>query len=136
MRSTLVLLLGISLPASAQSLEPGEWELTATTTSRLFAKPQTSTFKRCVTKEDADNPHELMGREANRTDCTITQGPKNGDTMTWEFACAKANLRGTGTAIVRGESLESEMQTSMEVQGQRLQLSTRTTGRRLGACQS
>ena len=136
MRFAVLILLGLSLPAWSQSLEPGEWELTATTTSRLFPKPQTSTFKRCVKKEDADNPQALMGREANRNDCTVTPGAKSGTQVTWEFTCPKANLRGTGTATIRGDSLESEMQTSMEVQGQRLQMSTRTTGRRLGACQS
>jgi uncharacterized protein DUF3617 len=136
MRIVLVLLLGIAAPAWSQALQPGEWELTTTTASRILTQPQSATFKRCLNKEDAANPEALLSREANKNDCKVTPGARAGDTYNWEVSCAKPRLRGTGTATVRGNSLQSEMQLKLEVQGQSLPVTTRTTGRRLGACQT
>ena len=136
MRIVLVLLLGVAAPAWSQPLEPGEWELTTTTASPVLTKSQSKTFKRCLKKEDADNPEALLSREANKNDCKVTPGARAGDTYNWEVSCAKPRVRGTGTATVRGNSLQSEMQLKLEVQGQNLPLTARTTGRRLGACQT
>jgi hypothetical protein len=136
MRVVLVLLLEIAAPAWSQALQPGEWELTTTTASRILTKPQNATFKRCLKQEDANNPEALLSREANKNDCKLTPGARAGNTYNWEISCPKSRLRGTGTATVRGNSLQSEMQLKFEVQGQSLPVTTRTTGRRLGECQT
>ena len=136
MRFALLLLVGACFPAWSQGVEPGEWELTTISTSRLLSTPQTVIFKRCVKKEDADHPERWMVREANRNTCTVTPGARSGDTVSWEFSCPKNNLRGTGTATSHRTTLQGEMRTSLEVQGQRLEISTRATGRRIGDCQT
>jgi hypothetical protein len=89
-----------------------------------------------VNKEDAENPEALLSREANKNDCKVTPGARAGDSYNWEISCPKPRLRGTGTATVRGNSLQSEMQLKLQVQGQSLPVTARTTGRRLGACQT
>ena len=123
--------------AWGQALEPGEWEFNAITSSPLFNKSQSMVFKRCVTAEDAANPERWMARHSEKNDCKLTPGEKTPTSMRWEMACQKSNMRGTGIARITGPgTVESEMQMTGEIQGQRFNLNTRTTGRRLGPCKS
>ena len=123
-------------PAAAQSLEPGEWEFNSSTTARLLPKPQENTFKRCITKEDADNPERWLGRQSAKNDCSFTPGEKAGDTINWRMSCPKTGMEGTGTAKVGSGTLESDMKMHGEIQGRKFELTTRLTGRRLGPCAS
>ena len=133
----LLSILCISTPLLAQSLEPGEWEFNAVTRSPLFPGGQSMVFKRCITKEDADNPERWMARQNETGECKLTPGEKTGGAMRWEMFCAKTNLRGSGIARVTGPGrVESELQMTSELQGYRVQMNTRTSGRRLGPCKS
>ena len=134
---TLAALVLAAVPAlaPAQSLEPGEWEITSTTTSPLLPQGQTVTAKRCVKKEDADNPERWMGRQ-RQGDCTITPGAKTGDSLSWEMSCPKSNMRGAGTARLKGDAMEGEMRMTGEMQGRKFELHSRMSGRRLGPCAS
>ena len=124
-------------PAFGQGLEPGEWEFNAVTRSPLLPSAQTMVFKRCVTHEDAQSPERWMARQSEKGDCKLTPGERTGDSMRWEMACPKTNTRGTGIARVTGPgTVESEMQTTSEFQGRRIEMSTRATGRRVGPCKS
>ncbi len=126
-----------AIPAIGQTLEPGEWEFNAVTRSPLLPSAQTRVFKRCVTQEDAQNPERWMARQNEKGDCKLTPGEKTADSMRWEMSCPKTNMRGTGIARVTGPgTLESEMKMTSEFQGRRIELNTRTTGRRLGPCKS
>ena len=128
----------LAAPAAvlAQALEPGEWEFNSTTSSPVFPKPQTLSVKQCVKKEDADNPERWMGRQDGKSDCKVTHGRKGPDTVTWEMVCAKSNMRGSGSARIGRGTLESNMQISGEARGQKFEMRTQMTGRRLGPCKS
>jgi hypothetical protein len=121
-------------PGFAAELEPGEWEFTSTSTSRLFSGPQTASFRRCIRQEEAANPDKWMSQPDPQGDCKLTPGAKTADTYTWSMECPKANMRGTGSARMSGATMEGETQMTGEVQGRKFELRTKVTGRRLGPC--
>jgi hypothetical protein len=126
----------VCLPGLAQELDPGEWEFTSTSTSRLFAGPQTASFKRCIKKEEAANPDLWMGKPDSQGDCKITPLKKTADTYTWHMECPKANMRGSGVARMSRGTMEGETNMTGEVQGRKFELRTKVTGKRLGPCKS
>jgi len=132
-----VFLALISGTAFAQSLEPGEWQFDAVTTSPLFPGGQTSTFTRCIRKEDAENPERWMARQSETGECNLTPGAKTRTSMAWTMSCPKANMTGEGIArLTAPGTVESEMKMSSELRGYRVEMKTRATGRRLGPCKS
>ena len=135
---TRALLLGLAafpLAVMSAELEPGEWEFTSTSTSRLFSGPQTASFRRCIRKEEAQNPDRWMA-DPGQGDCKVIPGAKKGDTYTWVMECPSAKMRGSGSARLSRTSMEGETNMTGEVQGQKFDLRTKVTGKRLGPCKS
>jgi len=133
----LSLLLFASGTAFAQGLEPGEWEFNAVTTSPLVTGAQNNVFKRCIRKEDAENPERWMAQQSATGPCQLKPLERTADSMKWEVSCPKTNSRGNGVARLTGPgAVESELQMTTEIQGYRIQTNTRTTGKRLGPCKS
>jgi hypothetical protein len=127
----------IPAPLLAQGLEPGEWEFNAVTTSPLFPAGQSTVFRRCIRKEDADNPERWMARQSETGPCQLTPGEKTDRSMKWEVSCPKTNMRGAGIArLTAPGTVESELRMTSEFQGYRVEMNTRTTGRRLGPCKT
>ena len=121
----------------SQGLEPGEWEFNAVTSSPLVSGGQTSVFKRCIRKEDAENPERWMARQSQTGPCELKPLERTKDSMKWDVSCPKTNSRGSGSARLTGPgTVESDLQMTTEIQGYRIQTHTRTTGRRLGPCKS
>jgi len=118
----------------AAELEPGEWEFTSVSTSRLFPGPQNASFRRCIRKEEAANPDKWMSQPDPQGDCKLTPMAKSADSYTWLMECPKANMRGTGSARLARSTMEGETVMNGEVQGQKFELRTKVTGRRLGPC--
>ena len=128
--------LAFSAGAAAQGLEPGEWEFTSTMTSAMLPKPQTMQFRHCIKKEDADNPERWMGQKQRETDCKFTPLRKSGDGYSWEMNCPKSNMKGSGTVRMGQGTMQSEMRMSGDAKGQKFEMSTKMSGKRLGACKS
>lgn len=135
LKRTLALVLGASFSAPlAAEIEAGEWEFTSTSTSRLFPGAQTASFKRCIKQEEAKNPDKWMAEPSQQGDCKVTPGTKTADTYTWVMECPKAKMRGTGSARMSRAAMEGETHMTGEVQGQKFELRTKVTGKRLGPC--
>jgi hypothetical protein len=133
-RLLLAALCSLASPlAIAAELEPGEWEFNSVSTSRLFPSPQKASFRRCIRKEEAQNPDRWMA-DPGQGDCKMKPGPKTTDTYTWTMECPSAKMRGTGSARLSRTSMEGETSMTGEVQGQKFELRTRVTGRRIGPC--
>jgi len=133
MRKLLLLFLSMTpAMASAAEIEPGEWEFTSVSTSRLFPGPQNATFRRCIKKEEAANPDRWMSDAGQ--DCKLTPGAKTENSYSWTMECPKANMRGTGSARMARATMEGETIMNGEVQGQKFELRTKVTGKRLGPC--
>jgi Protein of unknown function (DUF3617) len=120
-------------PAAAQ-IEAGEWEFTSVSTSRLFPGPQNASFRRCIPKEEAANPDRWMANPGPQSDCKITPGAKTANTYSWQMECPAAKMRGTGTARMTASTMDGETVMNGEVQGQKFELRTKVTGKRLGPC--
>jgi len=120
--------------ASAAEIDPGEWEFTSITTSRLFPSPQNVTFRRCIKKEEAANPDRWMSDPGGQGDCKLTPGAKTHDSYTWRMACSSARLVGTGSARLTRGTMDGETVMNGEVQGQKFELRTKVSGKRLGPC--
>ena len=134
MKRMILLLAFAAAPVTAAEIEPGEWEFTSTSTSRLFPAPQTASFKRCIKKEEADNPDRWMAQPTQQGDCKVTPGNKTADTYTWVMECPAAKMRGSGSARMSRASMEGETHMTGELQGQKFELQTKVTGKRLGPC--
>ena len=135
MKRLLLLVLTIApCTAMAAEIEPGEWEFTSVSTSRLFPGPQNASFRRCIRKEEAANPDRWMSDAGQ--DCKLTPGAKTANSYSWRVECPKTNLRGTGTARMAGATMEGETVMNGEVQGRKFELRTKVTGKRLGPCKS
>ena len=122
-----------SPPALAAELEPGEWQFDSISTSRLFPGPQKASFRRCIRREEAQNPDRWMA-DPGQGDCKVKPGPKTANTYTWTMECPGAKMRGTGSARLGRTFMEGETNMTGEVQGQKFDLRTRVTGRRVGPC--
>jgi hypothetical protein len=134
LRIFIAALSAFSASAVAQQLEPGEWRFDTTMTSATMPKPQVSTFTRCVNPEEARDPSKMIGKQ--QTDCKVIPGKKTSDSYTWEISCPKSGMKGKGTARYGRGTLESEMQMTGEMQGRKFDMTTKTSGKRLGPCKS
>ncbi len=122
-------------PCAGAELEPGEWEFMSVTTSRLLPAPQRAGFKRCIRKEEAENPDRWMADPGQHGgDCKIIPGPKQAITYTWQMECPQSKMRGNGSARLDRATMEGETTMTGEVQGQKFELRTRVTGKRVGPC--
>ena len=120
------------MAAHAQKMEPGQWEFTNTMISDKLPKPQTMTMKRCLTSKEVSDPAGWQPRP--ESDCKVTPKGKSGDSVSWDIACPKAGMNGSGTARLAGATVESETKMTMSGQGQSVQMTTKTKGRRVGPC--
>ena len=118
--------------AQAQQMEAGEWEFTNTMSSPMLPQPQTMTMKRCLTAKEVSDPAGWQPRP--ESDCKVTPKGKSGDSVSWDISCPKAGMNGSGTARLSGATVESETKMTMTGQGQSVQMTTKTKGRRVGPC--
>ena len=128
-------LLALAFAARAE-IEAGEWEFSSTTTSRLLPGPQNASFKRCIRPEEAQNPDRWMAEPGQQGDCKLTPGKKTADTYSWTMECPHGNIRGAGSARLTRTTMEGETNMTGELQGQKFELRTKVTGKRLGPCRS
>ncbi len=134
MKTLLPLLLAaVCLPAAAQSMEPGEWQFTTTLTSSMAPGAQTSTFTECVSKADAADPTRFTGKDQT-AGCQVTPGERSPESYSWTVSCPAQGMRGSGKVRFSYGTIESDMQVSADMQGQKIEMRTRLTGRRLGPC--
>jgi hypothetical protein len=120
--------------AFAQQMDPGEWEFTNTVTSPALPQPQTMTMKRCITGEDVKDPSRLQGKP--ESDCKVTPKTKTGENYSWDMACPKSGMKGSGVVRYGKGTLESETKVVMKQDGKTIEMLTKMKGRRIGACKS
>lgn len=133
-RLACLMMIAMCTPALGQEMEPGQWEFTTTMTVPGMPQPQTMTNKRCVTKEDSD-PSRWADKQQAKSDCKVSPSKKSGGNYSWEVSCPSSGMRGTGTARVTSSTVDSELRLAADMGGQKMEMLTKTTGKRLGACQ-
>lgn len=135
-RVLLAALALLAWPATAAEIEAGEWEFTSTSTSRLLPEPQVVRFRRCIRKEEAQNPDRWMAAPSQQGDCKVIPGRKTSDAYTWTMECPHGNIRGAGSARLSRIAMEGETNMTGELQGQKFDIRTKVSGKRLGPCKS
>lgn len=128
-------LTAFTLPAAAQAMEPGEWQFTSTMTSPTLPAPQSATVTQCVSKADAEDPARFSAGE-QASDCKVTPGNRTPGSFSWTISCPQQGMRGAGKARFGRDTIESEVQMTMEMQGQKMEMLSKTSGRRLGPCKT
>lgn len=134
-RLPLIALFFFALPAAAQTMEPGEWQFTGTMTMSVQPAPQVTKFTQCVTKAQAENPIGLA-TQGQPSGCTLTPGARTGDGQSWTMACPKEGMTGSGKMSFGRGTMESEVQMTIEAQGEKMQVQSRISARRVGPCKT
>ena len=124
----------LPLPAAAQGLQQGEWEITGTTTSPMLPQPQSNTVRRCVSKEDAADPARLATRDMQN--CTVKQGPRDAGGYKWQFSCPSQGVAGDGSVRYTANTMNADIRMMASKDGQKAELSTKIAARYLGPCQA
>src|SRR5258706_12741927 len=131
--SLLIPLTFIALPAAAQTMEPGQWEITSTMTSPALPKPQVVTRTECISKEDAEDPTRFSGREQTEG-CKVTPVARSAEIYSWTVSCPQQGMNGSGKVLFGRGTIEGELRMTLEMQGQKSDMLSRTAGRRVGSC--
>ena len=126
MRGALIVLLLAALPARAD-IEPGNWEISASTEVAGMREPTQMTQTRCLTAEDARDPSRLFGA-APGAQCQYTRRDDNGSVFAFEVACG--DVRGAGRVRYAATSMDGEL----ELTGGQVTARSRISARRLGGC--
>jgi hypothetical protein len=138
-----VVAASVSLAAQSGPRRDGNWEVT--TTMEMpgmpagMAMPPMKSMQ-CITKEQANNPNSMVpprpqrGR-GNDGDCTVTDQKITGNKITFNMKCTGAQpMTGTGEITYAGDTYTSALVTNMERGGQAMQMTMKSTGKRLGDC--
>lgn len=123
-------LLLLFVSAAWADIDPGNWEITATT--EVPGMQDAASFKqtRCLTPEDARDPGRLFA-SAPGMGCRFVNRQDNGSVFTFEIACDLPQpVRGSGAVRYGRDSLDGELELKIEDFATR----SRISGRRLGDC--
>lgn len=127
-RSALMLLV---LASNAWSdVEPGNWEISASTQLQGIKEPTSFVQTRCLTAEDARDPSRLFGSSPG-LGCEFSNRNDNGSVFTFNVSCgAQPAIRGSGSVRYSRNAMDGELEMKIE----ELVTHSRITGRRIGGC--
>ena len=131
----IVLLAAMLLPLAARAdIEPGSWEITATTQMEGMPQPLGPISRtECLTADAAADPGKVLSPGSGS--CEFSNRRQSGDTYSFDVNCGGAfPMRGTGSVRYGRQSLDGRLDLGAEVQGKRVGMNSRVSGRRLGAC--
>ena len=126
-----VLFFVVISPAWAD-IDPGNWELSATTEVQGIKEPVSLVQTRCLTAEEARDPSRLFG-SSPAARCQFVNRSDTGSVFTFEIACGAAPqppISGSGKVRYSSDSLEGEL----ELKAEHFVTRSRISGRRIGGC--
>ena len=121
--------------ASAQAMDPGEWEFTTTMTSPMLPKPQSATTSQCISKEDAADPTRFASNDQTQG-CTIKPGKRGPSTYEWGVTCPVQGLTGDGKLKYTRNTMDAEIKMRVDMQDTKMDMFSKVSGRWLGACKT
>lgn len=127
--------LGLALvlfaAAARADIEPGNWEISASTELRGIKEPVTMTQTRCLSAEEARDPGRLFG-SSPAARCQFTQRADSGSVFTFEIVCeGQQRMSGAGSVRYGRNAIDGEL----EIKSDSFFARSRIAARRLGACQ-
>lgn len=115
------------------AIEPGEWEMTSTTTSNTLDAANVQTVSRCIELS------EITARDLtpSRGECELTDTSSTEDTLNWKVACdmTVGTMQGVGNFTSNGDSGSGKMLLDMNVQNDQFKMEVVWEARRVGDCQ-
>ena len=121
--------------ASAQAMDPGEWEFTTTMTSPMLPKPQSATTSQCISKEDAADPTRFASNDQTQG-CTIKPGKRGTGAYEWGVTCPVQGLTGDGKLKYTRNTMEAEIKMRVDMQDTKMDMLSKVSGRWMGACKT
>lgn len=134
-------------------ITPGQWETTTEIVDMKMQglpdnvppemlarfKPKPITVKTCVTPEQAANPKAEMMAAQKDNQCTVARFDMSGGKIDIAMSCADKKQRGKADISMKGSYTPASytMNGAMKMNGEEgmsMNMTTRTTGKRLGAC--
>ncbi len=120
------------------SVQPGLWQFEAktTVTGMPFAMPpRTSTYKKCVTEEEAQKIWKSTSQGKNEK-CNYTDLKKTGSHVAWKMKCTgNAKMNGSGELTFESATAyHGKIDMTMQSEGQSMSTHVDFTGRRIGDC--
>lgn len=123
-------LLLLFVSAAWADIDPGMWQLTATTEMQGIKEPTSFTQTRCLTPEDARDPSRLFGSSPG-AGCQFVNRNDSGVVFTFEIACnSQLPIRGSGRVRYGPSEIEGEL----ELRADQFSARSRISGRRIGGC--
>ena len=124
--------LFVTAPALAQKVDPGEWQITSVVSGPMFPKPETRSETHCMKKGEVDDPNRWLGQTG--ADCTVTPTTQGADHYSWTVVCPKNGVRGSGKMRWTRTTMDIEMDLASEIQGKKVEMRSKVSGRRIGPC--
>lgn len=119
--------------AEGLPITPGMWETTTTTESSLMGT-RTDTRKNCIKESELDPRTQMQGMPKDQ--CEVDT-KVSGNTMKYDMVCAQAQgvkMTFNGSMTVDGDSMQGTMQMDGDMGGQKMTMSVKSNGKRLGDC--
>jgi len=122
-------LLLFFVTAAWADIDPGNWEIIATTETQGINEATSLTQTRCLTPEEVRDPSRLFGASPAAR-CQFTSRHDTGAVFTFEMECEPQQIRGSGSVRYNRDSLEGEL----ELKADNFTARARIRARRIGDC--
>ena len=128
--------VALALPALAASgpMKAGKWQMiTETKMEGMDMKMAPMTMEHCVTPEEAEQSATRPPKQKNET-CKVAAYKIDGNVATWKVTCEKPDMTGEGKITYSADAFEQEMHMQMKSADQTMNMTVKTSGKRVGDC--
>ena len=135
MKKTLIILavlLSVLWTANVRAeFKEGLWEITTQVEIKGMPPMPPNTISQCITKKDP-----VPQTNDKNYDCRITDQKISGDTVQYTVECKgkEGEMKTSGTSTYTGTSMKGTATTVFKMEGQEMQMESKTTGKYVGNC--
>ena len=122
------------VPAGAQSMQPGQWELAMRIDLGTHSE-NAAPVSACITQQDIDDPTKTLPRPGGR--CLLTNVTRTAERATYDLACFDGSLQSKGSALIvyRGDRYDGDVKMAYSERGApERTMAIAITARRTGDC--
>ena len=129
---SILALVNLTQAADTIPITPGLWEIKGTTTNP-FSGSKTFSSQECMT-ENGIGPETMM-KDMPSDACEVNTSV-SGNTITYDMSCSMQGqqMTGNGSFTVNGDTAEGEMTMRSSISGQTFEITSISTGKRIGDC--
>jgi hypothetical protein len=141
MRKSLLAFLFVPALATADNIEPGNWEFTvdvhAEGLGAFQPKPSPIVQTRCISAEQAANPAKVLGDAGARGECQFSNQRDTGSEFTFDVQCTgRIPVHGSGRMRYSAQTLDGDLDLDGDAQGMQFKSQSHVSARRTGPCTS